>query len=241
MSLIKGPPGSEVRLTWLHKGTRRTRTVVRNTVSVPVVASELRRAGACRAGVVRLSQFTSGAHAELYAALRRQLKRGAKAFVLDLRDNGGGLVSEARLVASAFVREGPIVTTRGRAVRQRTLSATGDAVAADQPLVVVVDGGTASAAEIVAGALQDRRRARVVGERTFGKGVFQEVIELSNGGALDITAGQYLTPAGRSLGGRGVRRGAGIAPDVPARDDADSARDEALDRALAALADSCRR
>ena len=238
---IKGPPGSDVRLTW-RRGTRRvTRTLERSTVTVPVVASQLRRDGACPVGVVRLSQFSSGAHASVYGALRKLRRRGAKAFVLDLRDNGGGLVSEAQLVASAFLADGPIVTTRGRAVRERTLRATGTPVVPRAPLVVLVDDGTASAAEIVTGALQDRGRAKVVGTKTFGKGVFQEVVELSNGGALDITAGQYFTPKGRNLGGKGVSRGAGIAPDVRAEDDPRTARDEGLDAAAKALGATCPR
>jgi carboxyl-terminal processing protease len=241
VSFIKGPPGSQVRVTWLRGKRRFTKLITRTTVSVPVVASEIDRAGACKAAVVRLSQFSSGAHAELYAALRKAEKRGARAFVLDLRGNGGGLVSEAQLVASAFLRSGPIVTTRGRAVPKRTLSATGDPVVPTRPLVVLVDHGTASASEIVTGALQDRHRAKVVGTRTFGKGVFQEVIELSNGGALDITAGQYFTPSGRNLGGQGVSTGAGIQPDVQATDDPKTPkRDEAQQRALAVLAQSCR-
>jgi carboxyl-terminal processing protease len=240
VSFIKGPPGSRVRMTWLHDGRRVTKVLTRSTVSVPAVASSMRRAGACRAGVVRLAQFSSGAHAEVYAALRRQAKGGAKAYVLDLRGNGGGLVSEAQLVASAFLADGPIVTTRGRSVPERTLRATGDPVVPRRPVVVLVDRGTASASEIVAGALQDRDRAEVVGTRTFGKGVFQEVIELSNGGALDITAGQYFTPKGRNLGGKGVRPGTGIAPDVRAEDDDETPRDEALARALQLLGDSCR-
>jgi carboxyl-terminal processing protease len=240
VSLIKGPPGSRVRLAWLRDGKRRSAVLTRTTVSVPVVASEVRRAGACRAGVVRLSQFSSGAHAELYGALRRQRRRGARAFVLDLRGNGGGLVNEAQLVASAFLSDGPIVTTRGRSVPTRTLRATGDPVVPRHPLVVLVDRGTASASEIVVGALQDRHRARVVGTRTFGKGVFQEVLELSNGGALDITAGQYFTPDGRNLGGRGVTPGTGISPDVTAKDDPDTRRDEGLARALRVLAGACR-
>jgi carboxyl-terminal processing protease len=240
VSLIKGPPGSRVRIAWLREGKRRSAVLTRSTVSIPVVASELRRAGSCRAGVVRLSQFSSGAHAELYATLRRQRKRGARAFVLDMRGNGGGLVSEAQLVASAFLSEGPIVTTRGRSVRTRTLRATGDPVVPRRPVVVLVDRGTASASEIVAGALQDRRRAKVVGTRTFGKGVFQEVVELSNGGALDITAGQYFTPDGRNLGGRGVAPGTGIAPDVKAKDDSGTERDEGLERALQVVGGACR-
>ena len=97
---------------------------------------------------------------------------------------------------------------------------------------VLIDQGTASASEIVAGALQDRHRAKLIGARTFGKGVFQEVIELSNGGALDITAGQYFTPNGRNLGGRGVQTGAGLRPDIAARDDAKTTADEELRTAL---------
>src|SRR3954453_1701545 len=241
VSFIAGPPGSRVKVSWLRGKTRFTKTITRSTVSVPVVASELDRAGSCKAGVVRLAQFSSGAHAELYAALKRDQKRGAKAFVLDLRGNGGGLVSEAQLVASAFLRSGKIVTTKGRSVPERTLNASGDPVVPTQPLVVLVDKGTASASEIVTGALQDRHRAKVVGERTFGKGVFQQVIELSNGGALDITAGQYFTPSGRNLGGTGVTPGSGIQPDVMAIDDPKTPkRDEAKDRALAVLAGSCR-
>jgi carboxyl-terminal processing protease len=125
-------------------------------------------------------------------------------------------------------------------VPTRTLRATGDPVVPRRPVVVLVDRGTASASEIVAGALQDRRRAKVVGTRTFGKGVFQEVLELSNGGALDITAGQYFTPDGRNLGGQGVAPGTGIAPDVTARDDSATERDEALERGLTVLGDACR-
>ena len=174
---------------------------------MPVVASTLREVCGKKVGVVALAQFSSGAHAEVYAALRRASRSAARrAYVLDLQGNGGGLVDEAQLIASAFLEDGPIVTTRGRSVPERTLTATGDPIIAKAPLVVLVNRGTASASEIVAGALQDRGRAKLVGTRTFGKGVFQEVLELSNGGALDITAGQYFTPKGRNLGGRGVRR-----------------------------------
>jgi carboxyl-terminal processing protease len=239
VALVKGPPGSEVKLTWLDDGHKRTRTVTRSTVTVPVVASQLRSDHGCKVGVVRLSTFSSGAHSEVYAALRRLQKRGAKTFVLDLRDNGGGLVSEAQLIASAFLSDGPIVTTKGRAVKEQTLRATGDPVVPKAPLVVLVDGGTASASEIVTGALQDRGRATVVGAETFGKGVFQEVLELSNGGALDITAGQYFTPKGRNLGGKGVQTGKGIEPDVAAKDNPKTRKDEGLDRAVAVVDAKC--
>jgi carboxyl-terminal processing protease len=241
VALVQGPPGSDVRLTWLRDGKKRTKTVTRSTINVPVVASQLRTDDGCKIGVVKLAQFSSGAHSEVYAALRRLQKRGAKAYVLDLRDNGGGLVSEAQLVASAFLKDGPIVTTKGRAVKQQTLRATGDPVIPNAPLAVLVDHGTASASEIVTGALQDRGRAKVVGTETFGKGVFQEVLELSNGGALDITAGQYFTPKGRNLGGKGVSQGKGIVPDVKAQDNTKTRKDEALGRAETVLRPSCPR
>ena len=235
-SLIKGPRGTDVRLTYARGKRDRTVTVTRATVSVPQVASRLRTVKGDKIGYVALAQFGSGAHAEVYGALAKLEKRGADRFVLDLRHNGGGLVSEAQLIASAFLSDGPIVTTRGRDVPSRTLRATGEPVAEKQPLVVLVDRDTASASEIVAGALQDRGRATIVGTRTFGKGVFQQVIELSNGGALDITAGQYFTPKGRNLGGRGVTPGAGLKPDVAAKDDPKTqTRDEGLDAALKAV------
>lgn len=237
VALVKGPEGTEVRIVVLDGKQRRPLTLTRRTISVPVVEARLRRGpGGERFGLLALRQFTSGAHAEVAEALRRFRRRDADGVVLDLRGNGGGLVKEAQLVASAFLRGGPIVTTRGRDVPERTLKAVGDPVAPDVPLVVLVDRNSASASELVAGALQDRKRAVVVGTRTFGKGVFQEVIQLSNGGALDITAGRYFTPNGRNLG-NGVRTGAGISPRVRAVDDAKTRkRDEALDVALRVLA-----
>lgn len=234
---IKGEPGTEVRLTVLRAGRERDLTLRRARVTRPIVASELREADGAKIGWVRLDTFASGSHGEVAEALKQLLKAGARAFVLDLRDNGGGLVSEAQLVASQFLEDGVIVSTRGRGVENRTLRAEGDATVPRAPLVVVVDRDTASAAEIVTGALRDNDRATVVGEPTFGKGVFQQILELSNGGALDITAGQYFTPDGRNLGGKGVKTGAGIEPDIAARDRVRTPRDEALERALRVVAE----
>jgi carboxyl-terminal processing protease len=240
-SLIKGPPGSDVTITIVRGGKPRTVTLTRATITVPVVASALRTVAGKKLAVVALATFaTPGAHAQVYTAITRRLKQGARGIVLDLRHNGGGLVKEAQLVASAFLSEGKIVSLRGRGVAPETLNATGNPIAKSTPLVVLVDRDTASASEIVTGALQDRGRAKVVGTRTFGKGVFQEVIELDNGGALDITAGQYFTPKGRNLGGGGVKPGAGIQPDVHAKDNPKTPRDEGLDRALRVLAGEVR-
>ncbi|HEX8105177.1 MAG TPA: S41 family peptidase [Solirubrobacteraceae bacterium] len=232
---IRGPVGTAVRLTFGAGERRRTERVERDEVALPVVRSKLVRAGGRSYAHVRLASFTSGAHAEVGGAVRRLLKRGADGVVLDLRDNGGGLLDEAVLISSIFIPEGPIVSTDGRHRDRKVYKATGSAIDTEVPVVVLVNRNSASASEIVTGALQDRKRAKVVGTATYGKGVFQEVKRLSNGGALDITVGEYFLPSGRNLGGGGVKRGAGITPDVQAKDDPKTPRDEGLDRALDVL------
>ena len=236
-ALIKGPEGTKVRLRIRRGDKTIVKRVTRATISVPVVTSRIANAGGKRAAYITLSTFgPSTAHEEVANAIRKQRARGAKGIVLDLRGNGGGLVSEAQLIASMFLDGGTIVTTKGRAVKTRTLKATGEPIAGKLPTVVLVDGGSASASEIVAGALQDRKRAKLVGVRTFGKGVFQEIMPLSNGGALDITVGQYFLPSGRNLGGPGVGRGSGLKPNVVAKDNPKTAKeDEALNKALDVL------
>ncbi len=236
-ALIKGPEGTFVTLT-LRRGKRTyTRRIKRERISVPVVTSKIANAGGTRVAYVSLSTFAPrNAHVQVADAIRRLKQRGAKGVVFDLRDNGGGLVTEAQLIASMFLADGEIVTTRGRAVKEQTLDAVGQPIAGKLPTVVLVDRDTASASEIVAGALQDRKRAKLVGERTFGKGVFQEIMPLDNGGALDITVGQYFLPSGRNLGGAGTKPGEGLKPDVVVKDDTKTKDDEVLDRALAVLA-----
>ncbi len=236
-AIIKGRAGTTVKLR-IRRGDRTlTKAVTRARISIPVVASKIANAGGQRAAYIALSTFgPRTAHVQVADAITRLKRRKAKGIVLDLRRNGGGLVSEAQLIASMFLKDGTIVTTRGRAVKTQTLKAIGEPIAGGLPTVVLVDRGTASASEIVAGALQDRKRATLVGTRTFGKGVFQEVMPLDNGGALDITVGQYFLPSGRNLGGAGTKPGSGIKPDVQAEDDPDTRRDEALDKALDVLA-----
>jgi carboxyl-terminal processing protease len=234
---IKGPAGSSVTLTVRSHGKERTVRVRRERVRIPVVQSSMKREDGRRFAYVRLSSFTSGAHGQVGTAVRKLLGKGASGVLLDLRDNGGGLLEEAVQVSSIFLPDGKVVSTRGRSRPEHVYEASGGAISSKVPVVVLVDGQTASASEIVSGALQDRHRATVVGTRTFGKGVFQEVERLSNGGALDITVGEYFLPSGRNLGGGGVRRGSGITPDVKAKDDpATRGRDEGLDAGLKALA-----
>jgi carboxyl-terminal processing protease len=235
--LIRGEPGTRVRITIAREGRRRTEPIERARVTQPVVAGRMVRWRGRPFGVVVFTSFTEGSAAQVHAAVERLLRRGADGILLDLRGNGGGLLNEAVEVASVFLPDGTIVSTDGRARARHVYTATGGAIRRSVPVVVLVDRGTASSAEIVTGALQDRHRAEVVGTHTYGKGVFQEIRELPNGGALDLTVGQYFLPSGRNLGGRGVAEGRGIAPDVRASDDADTTRrDEALDAALTQLA-----
>ena len=212
--LIKGQAGTRVSLTVLSGKQRRVISITRANLVVPVASSTLLTFHGTKIGVVRLTSFTDGSGAEVRAQVQKMLHDGAKALILDLRGNGGGLLDEAVNVASVFIPDGTIVSTRGRTQPTQVYTAKGDAIAAKIPMVVLVDRGTASAAEIVTGALKDRGRAKVVGTHTYGKGVFQEIQTLSNGGALDMTVGEYFTPSGRNLGGGGVREGAGIPPDI---------------------------
>jgi carboxyl-terminal processing protease len=224
ITLIKGEPGTEVKIQvapahGAHAGAARTVAITRAVVSEPVVASQSETVHGVKLGVVALATFSPGAHGEVREAVEHELHHGARGIALDLRGNGGGLVEEAQLIASVFIAKGEkIVTTRGRTQPTTTLTASGGAIAASIPMVVIVDQNTASAAEIVTAALQDHARATVVGTHTFGKGVFQEEQGLSSGGALDITVGEYFTPNGRNLGGGGVKQGAGIKPEVLVRD-----------------------
>jgi carboxyl-terminal processing protease len=233
---IKGPAGTSVSLTVRSHGRERTVRLQRQKVEIPVVQSSMKRAGRQDVAYVRLASFTSGAHGQVKQAITGLLHKGAKGVVLDLRDNGGGLLDEAVLISSIFLPDGKVVSTKGRSRPEHTYTAAGGAISTKIPVVVLVNGQTASASEIVTGALQDRHRATVVGTRTFGKGVFQEVERLSNGGALDITVGEYFLPSGRNLGGGGVKRGSGITPDVTAKDDPGTKRvDEGVGAALRAL------
>jgi carboxyl-terminal processing protease len=229
-ALIKGLPGTDVVLEiegprsahGAPAATRRKVKITRATISEPVVASLAKTVQGIKLGVVALATFSPGAHGEVRQAVEHELHAGARGIVLDLRGNGGGLVDEAQLIASIFIAKGTIVSTRGRTQPSQTLLASGDAIKGSIPVVVLVDANTASAAEIVTAALQDHHRASVVGTHTFGKGVFQEEQALSNGGALDITVGEYFTPAGRNLGGGGVKQGAGITPEVLVRKGVDT-------------------
>lgn len=231
-SQIKGPPGTTVEITVLdgRSGKRSDLEVERAEVKIPAAESELRNEDGKKIGYVRLSTFSRGAHGELRAAIEALQEDGAEGIVFDLRGNGGGLLDEAVLVTSIFQESGPIVTIEGRARAEQTLEATGGAIE-PVPVAVLVDRNTASASEIVSAALQQNDLATVIGEPTFGKGVFQEVIELDDGGALDLTVGEYLTANGTSILGEGV-----IPDERITDDDGPRGGDEVLDAGVAAVA-----
>ena len=234
--LIQGKEGTKVTLTVVSNGHRKTERLTREQIDVPSVSSRVVKSAGVPVAYVRLADFSDGAGDELSHVVKQRLKGGAKAVVLDLRGNGGGLLNEAVKAASVFIPEGPVVSTDGRTRPRHVFKATGDAISTKVPVVVLVDEGTASAAEIVAGALEDRHRAKLVGTRTFGKGVFQEIEPLENGGALDITVGEYFTPSGKNLGGGGTRRGAGLTPNVVVRQPPRSHADKTLATGLGLLA-----
>jgi carboxyl-terminal processing protease len=238
--LIKGPAGTKVVLTVLTAGHRHVVTITRQNLVVPVASGTIVTYHGIKVGDLQLTSFTDGAGGELRTQVDQALHRGARALILDLRENGGGLLAEAVNVASIFIPDGTIVSTAGRSQPRQVYLAKGGAISTSIPMVVLVDRGTASAAEIVTGALQDRHRALVVGTHTYGKGVFQEIQPLPNGGALDITVGEYFTPSGRNLGGGGVKEGAGIKPNVYAYSPPQARVDTALQIAERTVASEVR-
>ncbi|MGN6872666.1 MAG: S41 family peptidase [Solirubrobacteraceae bacterium] len=235
LDLIRGPEGTTVTLTVKRGETQHVFSVVRAPFSVPVTTSRILSHDGVRIGYLRLTGFSEDSGDKLRDEVRSALHARAQGLILDLRGNGGGLIGEAINVASIFLAHGTIMSAEERGQPTRVYTARDDAIAPDTPLVVLVDQGTASSAEIVTAALQDHHRAKVVGTRTYGKGVFQQTLRLVNGGALDITIGQFFTPAGHNLGD-GVHQGTGIVPNIEAPENSHGPADEALAAAERAVA-----
>ena len=205
---IRGPKGTKVKLTILREGVNKPLEFVITRDVIPI-KSVKKYMLASHIGYVRISSFQSNTTKELKQALRELEKRELKGLILDLRNNPGGLLNQAIEVSDVFLDSGIIVSTKGRKKNQNMIAyAHENLVERKYPIVVLVNGGTASAAEIVAGALQDNKRAIIVGTKTFGKGSVQTVIPLSDGSALRLTTARYYTPSGRCI------QVTGIEPDI---------------------------
>lgn len=211
VKMMRGKPGTDIKLTIIRKGEEKPLniTLTRAIIHVVSVKNRLLDQGL---GYVRISQFqvdTGSELAKAIASLERQNKGDLKGLVLDLRNNPGGVLTAAVEVSDNFLNEGKIVYTEGRINRSDMSfkAAKGDLLKG-APLVILVNEGSASASEIVAGAIQDHQRGLVVGRATFGKGSVQSIVPLRNGAAIKLTTARYFTPSGRSI------QGQGIAPDI---------------------------
>jgi carboxyl-terminal processing protease len=212
---MRGKPGTDIVLTVVREGQTKPLkfTLTRAVIKIQSVKNKLLEPGY---GYVRITQFQAGTDKGLKEALRKletENKGALKGLVLDLRNNPGGVLNGAVAVSDAFLDKGLIVYTEGRVAdsRQKYNATPGDLVNG-APIVVLVNGGSASASEIVAGALQDHKRAVVMGTKTFGKGSVQTIVPVSGGAALKLTTARYFTPNGRSI------QAAGIAPDIVAEE-----------------------
>jgi carboxyl-terminal processing protease len=215
---MRGPVNSPITLTVVRKGTedpfdvKVTRDVIHiNPVKYNAEGSDV--------GYIRVTTFNEQTTANLQKAvedLKKQLGPNLKGFVIDLRNNPGGLLDQAISVSDAFLDEGAIVLTRGRDLEetQRSNARAGD-ITDGQKIVVLINGGSASASEIVAGALQDHHRATILGTRSFGKGSVQTIIPLGSNGALRLTTARYYTPSGRSIQAKGIEPEVVVEEELP--------------------------
>lgn len=209
---MRGPVGSEIVITIAREGVEEPFdiTIVRDTIKIRAVRARLE----ADAVVLRVSSFTDQTYVNLEDSLKKQITEAGgidnvTGFVVDLRNNPGGLLKQAILVSDAFLDKGEIVSTRGRDTRDsERFNATDGDLTQGKPIVVLINGGSASASEIVAGALQDHRRAIVIGTRSFGKGSVQTIMPLQGDGAIRLTTARYYTPSGRSI------QALGVSPDI---------------------------
>jgi carboxyl-terminal processing protease len=208
--LIRGRNGTTVKLTVQRNPGQllEFKLVRRQTPIRSVEAKAIAKNNSV--GYIRLKNFTKGSPAEMSTAIRTLAAQGAKGYILDLRENGGGLISSAISIARMWINEGKLYSDKNRQGQQENYLANRTAIT-NKPLVVLIDGSSASASEILAGALQDNRRAQLVGSTTFGKGVGQDDYPLANGGGLWVTTFRFYTPNGKAIDKVGIQ------PDVPVR------------------------
>jgi carboxyl-terminal processing protease len=230
--LIRGKIGTIVRLQVKSRGARGPRTVAitRRQIYVPSVHAKMEDGF----DYVRLADFGQTSYDEVRKAFLEGKAHGAKGYILDLRNNGGGLLEAAVEISSLFIPQGTIVSTIDRAGNRETKGATHDAIGL-APLVILVNKYTASASEITAGAVQDYKVGTLIGTKTFGKGVVQSIFNTSDGGALKITTAKYVTPLGRDIHHKGIE------PDVVIDQSVELPIDTAKDLQLAAAKSYLRR
>lgn len=228
VALIRGPAGTTVTLLILRDGIDQPFEVpiVRAEIEIEVVESDLLEDNV---GYVHLSDFSSGASAKLKNAIDDLFDQGADRIILDLRDNPGGLLSESVAVSSLFLDEGSVLIERLKGGREQIYRAQGPHLSPQAPMVILINRGSASASEIVAGALKDHDRAVIIGEQSFGKGTVQLPHTLSDGSELRVTIAEWLTPDGRQINTEG------IVPDIVVertQEDFVEGRDPQLERAV---------
>lgn len=234
---VKGKEGTTVALTWATPtgkgnklGAETTKTLTRKSIDIPVTSSKLYTRNGKKIGYVRLLAFTETSGRLVSDDIKKLQKRGAEQWILDLRGNGGGRLDQAVSISNIFLPEGFIVATDGRSVSREVHYAKPAGFLTAEDLVVLVDKGSASASEIVSGVMKFRDRGMIVGTRTFGKGVFQEITELKNGGSVSLTTGRYELP------GKHYITKAGLKPDLIVRENSKTGQDEQLDAAFGVLA-----
>ncbi len=232
--LIKGEIGTAVTLTVRHPDETESVDIeiVRDRILDPSVSFRL-LAQDETVGYIRLSRFSGESSKEVAEAIAALLEQGAEKLVLDMRHNGGGLLDAAVDVTDHFLTNGPVLYQQSQDEGERVYEATDETLLPDMPLVVLVDGGTASAAEIVAGALQDRERAILIGDHaTFGKGSVQLVFDLSDGSSVHVTSARWFTPDRHQIDQQGLQ------PDIVVeitQEAIDNGRDDVLERAIEEL------
>lgn len=233
VALIRGPKGSKVSVTIQRAGQTNPLTfeITRNTIALPSVIAKMQENNI---GYVRLTVFGEKAKDEVSKSINDLKAQGAKAIIFDLRSNPGGYLQSAIDVASQFIKDGVVAYERGKNGEEQTFTASGNGVWTDLPLVVMIDKGSASASEIVSGAIQDRKRAILLGDTSYGKGSVQSVHELSDKSSIHVTIAEWLTPNKTQISGRG------LTPDVQvsiSSDDAKAGNDTQLQAAIKYLKD----
>lgn len=203
---IRGEKGTSVTLTVLHRGASEPEdiTIERGDILIPSVTYHVLPESPS-IGYIRLSRFSGESSNEVDAAIEQLRAERVQGLILDLRQNGGGLLDAAVAIADHFLEDGPILYQQSKGQEERVFEATSGGSGVDIPLVVLIDGGTASASEILAGALQDRERASLIGTPTFGKGSVQLVYDLSDGSSVHVTASRWLTPERHQLDQQGLQ------------------------------------